>query len=174
MKKYIGFFLGILMLWQIIGLFSYFEISQLKIRKEIKQVIKHSVPKDQLKVMYFSREEQKNLIWIKSHEFKYKGRMYDVIERTVTSDGIIFRCIDDVQETRLFEKLNQAISYNLGHRSDNHPLNQWMKFSQTLFLLENTATSVFTSFLRKEMPIFYYQNLHKDWCKLPQAPPPEV
>jgi hypothetical protein len=173
-KKYIGFFLGLLMLWQIIGLFSYFEISQYKIRKEIKQVIKHSVPKDQLKVLYFSREEQKHIVWIKSHEFKYQGRLYDVIKRTITFEGIIFRCIDDVQETRLFEKLNQATSFNLGHGSDNNPLNQWMRFSQTLFLLENTDTSVLTSFLRKEEHIFYYQNLHKEWCKLPHSPPPEV
>ena len=174
MKKYIGFFLGLLMLWQLIGLFSYFEISQLKIRKEIKQAIKHSVPKDQLKVLYFSREEQKHIVWIKSHEFKYNGRLYDVIKRTITSEGITFRCIDDVQETKLFEKLNQATSYNLGHRSDNNPLNQWMKFSQTLFLLENTATTVLNSFLRKESPIFYYHNLHTEWCMLPHSPPPEV
>lgn len=174
MKKYIGFFLGLLMLWQLVGLFSYFEISQLKIRKEIKQAIKHSVPKDQLKVLYFSREEQKHIVWIKSHEFKYNGRLYDVIKRIITSEGITFRCIDDVQETKLFEKLNQATSYNLGHRPDNNPLNQWMKFSQTLFLLENTATSVLTSFRTKEEHNFNYQNLHTEWCKLPQAPPPEV
>jgi len=173
-KKIIAIFIGFLMLWQIVGFFSYFKITQFKIRKEIKQVIKHSIPSNQLKVLYFSKEEEKQLIWIKSHEFKYNGRLYDVIHRTNNSDGVIFRCIDDRQETKLFEKLSQATSYNLGNRSDKNPLNQWMRFSQTLFLLENSASSVNTYFCKKEEHIFNYQHLHTDWCKLPQAPPPRV
>jgi len=173
-KKLIAIFIGFLMLWQIVGFYSYFKITQFKIRKEIKQVIKHSVPSNQLKVLCFSLEEQKNLIWIKSHEFKYNGRFYDVIQRIETSSGITFHCIDDRQETKLFERLTQATSYNLGHRSENNPLNQWMRFSQTLFLLENTASSIVSSFCTKEVHVFTYQNLHTEWCKLPQAPPPEV
>lgn len=162
------------MLWQIVGFFSYFKITQIKIRKEIKQVIKHSLPSNQLKVLYFSKEEEKKIIWIKSHEFKYNGRLYDVIQRTNNSKGVIFHCLDDRQETKLFEKLNQTTSFNLVNRSDKNPLNQWMRFSQTLFLLENTDNAVFTSFSSEEVHIFNYPHLHTEWCTLPQAPPPQV
>ena len=162
------------MLWQIVGFLSYFKITQIKIRKEIKQVIKHNIPSNQLKVLYFSKEEEKQLIWIKSHEFKYNGRLYDVIKRTTNSEGVMFQCIDDRQETKLFERLSQATSYNLGHRSDNNPLSQWMRFSQTFFLLENTASSVNSYLCNKEEHIFNFQQLHTEWCKLPQAPPPRV
>lgn len=162
------------MLWQIIGFFSYFEFSQYKIRKEIKQVIKYSLPSNQLKVLCFSEEGEKKIIWINSHEFRYKGRLYDVIHKTSLSEGVIFRCIDDRQETKLFEKLNQTTAFNLGNRSDKNPLNHWMRFSQTLFLLENTVSCVVNSFCTKEEHIFNYQHLHTEWCKLPQAPPPRV
>ena len=162
------------MLWQIVGFFSYFEISQFKIRKEIKKVIKHSVPSNQLKVLCFSKLEQQKIVWINSHEFRYNGRLYDVIHKKSLSGGVIFRCLDDRQETKLFEKLNQTTSFNLVNRSDKNPLNHWMRFSQTLFLLENTDNTAFASFRAEEEHIFNYQHLHTDWCKLPQAPPPRV
>lgn len=120
--------------WQVVGFFTYFEWEHYHIRKDIKRAMKHSVPENQLKNFEFTNKEIKNLTWIKSNEFKLNGRYYDVIKRIPTKSGFHFKCIDDVQETALFQKLDESTAVNLNNSSSSSPLKHWLKLLKTPFV----------------------------------------
>ncbi len=122
--------------WQIIGLFSYFEWAHYHIRQDIKSTLKQSVPENQLKYFHFTNNEIKNLTWIKSNEFKLNGRYYDVIKRIPTKSGFHFKCIDDFQETELFQKLEESTAINLNNSSSSSPLKHWLKLLKTPFVTD--------------------------------------
>jgi len=123
-------------IWQIVGFFTYFEWEHYHIRKDIKRALKHSVPENQLKNFDFTNKEIKNLTWIKSNEFKLNGRFYDVIERTPTKNGFHFKCIDDFQETELFQKLEEFTAINMNNSSSSSPLKHWLKLLKTPFVTD--------------------------------------
>lgn len=60
-------------------------------------------------------EESKHLYWENENEFRYKGEMYDVIEKKAGNSTVIIRCISDKKETRLlndYQKHNKQHSHN--------------------------------------------------------------
>lgn len=126
-RKFLLFgFLSIL-LYQLIGFFSFVEIEHYLIRKEIKRAIKSSVPENQLIKFHFTSKESKKLNWVKAHEFRLNGRFYDVVHKTKRNGIWYFKCIDDKQETVLFEKLAFATAENLANAPDKHPIHGWLK-----------------------------------------------
>jgi hypothetical protein len=130
--------------WQIVGFFTYFEWEHYHIRKDIKRALKHSVPENQLKNFDFTNKEIKNLTWIKSNEFKLDGRFYDVISKKKTKTGYHFKCINDHQETELFQKIEESTAVNLNNSSSSSPLKHWLKLLKTPFV---------TDFKFVEMPV---------------------
>jgi len=120
-------FLG-LMCYHLIGFFTYFEWKRYHVRKEVKHIIKHSVPETQLVHFHFTHHELHQLKWVKSHEFILNGHYYDVIHKKQDSNGCFFQCIRDDQETQLFAQLSSMTSFNLSHSGEQHPVNVWFKF----------------------------------------------
>ena len=122
--------------WQIVGFFTYFEWEHYQIRKDIKRALKQSVPESQLKEFDFTNKEIKNLTWIKSHEFKLNNHFYDVVEKTQTKNGFHLKCIDDSKESALFQRLEESTAYNLSNSSPSSPLKNWIKLLKTPLELE--------------------------------------
>ena len=63
----------------------------------------------------FSVEESKQLYWENSHEFRYNGEMYDVIEKKSGKAQIIIRCVSNTKETALlneYQKNNKRNASN--------------------------------------------------------------
>lgn len=116
-----------LLCYQIIGFFTFIEIEHYFIRKEIKRAIKQAVPENQLIHFHFTQKESQKLNWVKSHEFRLNGRFYDVVHKKMTNGIWHFKCIDDIQETVLFEKLAFATAENLVNSPDQHPIHGWLK-----------------------------------------------
>lgn len=148
--------------WQIIGFYSYFEWEHFNVRKNIKCALKQSVPESQLKSFYFTTQEIKNLTWIKSNEFKLNGRFYDVIERIPTERGFHFKCIDDFQETKLFQRLEESTVINLNNSTSSSPLKHWLKLLKTPFVadFECTKMSEIESFTGLISVIFCYKEIY--------------
>ena len=146
--------------WQIVGFFTYFEWEHYHIRKDIKRALNHSVPENQLKEFDFTANEMKKLTWIKAHEFKLNNHFYDVIERTHTRKGYHLKCIDDVQETELFQRLDESTAFNLSHSSSSSPLKYWLKLLKTPYDSDFFAIQVSNGFtiVETRLMIFFYNS----------------
>jgi hypothetical protein len=62
-----------------------------------------------------STKETSQLHWEDENEFRYQGKMYDVLEKKCKGNQILFRCIADEKETALlheYQKNNKQSSSN--------------------------------------------------------------
>lgn len=108
-------FLGVF-LFNLAGYLLVFKSFQYLIRREIKQQIKMSVPEDQLEKITFSKNEK--ILWVKADkEFIYKENMYDVVRTEQTKDKIIFYCIHDFKETKLFAGIDNVVKSQMNGNS---------------------------------------------------------
>jgi hypothetical protein len=126
-RKFILFGFIALLLYQLIGFFTFIEVEHYLIRKDIKTAIKESVPENQLISFHFTNKESKKLRWIKPNEFQLLGRFYDVIKKKKRNGVWYFQCIDDRQETALFKKLDFATASNLVNSPYQNPVHGWLK-----------------------------------------------
>ncbi len=164
-----------LLTYQFVGFFTFVEIEHYFIRKEIKKAIKLSVPENQLIKFHFTAKESQKLNWVKPHEFRLNGRFYDVVHKHKVNGIWYFQCIDDRQETALFEKLDFATADNLVNSSEQHPIHGWVKLMNEP--MEPIQAFVFTYHdLNGYYPQvqFPYLNLYLTRVRSIVAPPPEV
>lgn len=127
MRKFFLFGFIALLIYQFVGFFTFVELEHYFIRKQIKKAIKLSVPENQLIQFHFTTKESQKLNWVKPHEFRLNGRFYDVVHKHKSNGVWFFQCIDDRQETVLFEKLDFATANNLVNSSEQHPVHGWLK-----------------------------------------------
>jgi hypothetical protein len=145
------------------------------IRKDIKRALKQSVPENQLKNFDFTNKEIKNLTWIKSNEFKLNGKYYDVISKKKTKTGYHFKCIDDHQETELFQKLEESTAVNLNNSSSSSPLKHWLKLLKTPFVFnEMGLRPIVCHISSRESSNFKYHFSIKGISQIPAYLPPKV
>jgi hypothetical protein len=164
-----------LLTYQFVGFFTFVEIEHYFIRKEIKKAIKLSVPENQLIKFQFTAKESQKLNWVKPHEFRLNGRFYDVVHKHKVNGIWYFKCIDDRQETALFEKLDFATADNLVNSSGQHPIHGWLKLMNEP--MEPIQAFVFSYHdLNGYHPQvqFPYLNLYLTRVGSILAPPPEV
>ena len=126
-RKFILLSFVALLTYQFVGFFTFVEIEHFLIRKQIKKAIKLSVPENQLIHFHFTSKESQSLQWVKPHEFRLNGRFYDVIHKSKVKGIWYFKCIDDIQETTLFQKLDSYTAFNLVSNAPNHPVHGWLK-----------------------------------------------
>lgn len=159
MRRIFSILVLLIITWQIVGFFTYFELEHYHIRKDIKRALKQTVPENQLKNFDFTKKEVKNLTWIKSNEFKLNGRFYDVVERTSTKNGFHFKCIDDFQETQLFQNLEESTAYNLSNSSSSSPLKHWLKLLKTPYDSDFFTIRIGNSFnlVEDSLMVFFYK-----------------
>ncbi len=175
MRKFLLLGFIALLTYQFVGFFTFVEIEHYFISKEIKKAIKLSVPENQLIKFHFTAKESQKLNWVKPHEFRLNGRFYDVVHKHKVNGIWYFQCIDDRQETALFEKLDFATADNLVNSSEQHPIHGWVKLMNEP--MEPIQAFVFTYHdLNGYYPQvqFPYLNLYLTRVRSIVAPPPEV
>jgi hypothetical protein len=115
LKRLTSGLLVCLFLYSSSGFYLNFRYSLQQIRKEIKTRIKQSVPENELITLSFntSSSDYANIEWIEGHEFRYRGCMYDIVQRFEDgSETIVFKCINDTQEEKLFQHLDELVVAN--------------------------------------------------------------
>ena len=127
MRKLLQYGFLLLFAYQLVGFFAFFEIEHYLVRKQIKKAIKLSVPENQLIRFHFSEKEVAQLHWVKAHEFRLNGRFYDVVHKSKNKGIWYYQCINDIQETQLFERLGSATAQNLSDTPPAHPMKSWLK-----------------------------------------------
>jgi hypothetical protein len=164
-----------LLTYQFVGFFTFVEIEHFLIRKQIKKAIKLSVPENQLIDFHFTLKESKKLKWLKPHEFELNGRLYDVVRKTKSRGIWYFHCIDDIQETKLFKKLNSAVAVNLVSSSEQHPVHGWLKLMNEPMEPLQAFQLTFDVFDKNNSQVQKsYLNLYLTRAYSVSTPPPEV
>ena len=83
------------------------------VRQEIKALLKQGVPEGELHVLIIPKsvEFDPNSSFQRIHEgeFRYEGKMYDIVRRELRGDTTVYYCVNDVQEEKLFADLDEQI-----------------------------------------------------------------
>lgn len=150
----------ILLISMIFGLSGYmgvFKFRQYKVRKEIKALLKNSVP-DSLKISFTLAEisaDPSQITWMHEKEFRYKNEMYDIISRIITDKGVVLTCIKDVKESGLFAELDATLETQMNKDPYHHnSKSQWLKLFQSLHFQTFESHSVLYNCLTEHH--FYY------------------
>ena len=103
------------MLYSIVGIFINFSLEHRSIKKEIKRLLIHKLPDEELSLIMISKANSGELRWMKKDkEFRYKGNMYDVVRSEQKGDTTYYRCFNDTRETRLFAHLDKLVKDQTG------------------------------------------------------------
>jgi len=90
-----------------------FKLERTAIRREIKERLEHSIPKEELCLIRFSTD--KKIDWKrKDKEFRYLGDMYDVVYKEYHAGVIHYYCIKDKEETKLLANLEKLVKEHTG------------------------------------------------------------
>ena len=176
MRKFLQYVFLLLFAYQLVGFFAFFEIEHYHVRKQIKNAIKLSVPENQLIRFHFTEKESAALHWVKAHEFRLNGRFYDVVHKTKSNGIWYYQCINDIQETQLFERLGSATAQNLSDTPPAHPMKYWLKvLNEPMEEISNESflnISSFPSHLTHELPNYHSLN-YLDPYLAHAFPPPD-
>ena len=153
---------------------SLFSLRRQEIRKEIKTRIKQGVPQAERTIVRLSDTEMQSsdFTWVKDHEFRYQGKMYDVLERKVIGDRTEFACILDEDETRLFKTLDEQIQSALNgdpvskqqnEKSQRFYRNLFYESSVFSWTIQHYKTSILTIQEKAPITLFVFAD----------SPPPE-
>lgn len=153
------------------GVLVLFKFEQGRIRKEIKRQIKRGVRDEDLFSIEVNAQNEHEFVWIKNHEFRYQGRLYDVVKTEPCNQGKIYWCINDIQEQQLFSHLDEWVK----KRSDKDNAGKSVASKLFKFLLYYFPSEV-AAYQPTQTPTFcrnwrYHFQL-KCNAEIPDGPPP--
>src|SRR5574339_567763 len=100
MRQFLGAFLLLVFVVNLIGIFIVFELQRMRIRNEVIQLLEQHAFAN--KIVVITPSKKTPLEWKNKNEFRYAGRMYDVVKKENNANGEpIFYCIADHKETEL-------------------------------------------------------------------------
>ncbi len=104
-----------------IGEYLVFKSIQFNIRRQIKTQIKASIPEEKLVwIAIATAQAPKAFQFLEKDEFRYHGKMYDIVKQEERGDSTYFLCIDDEKETALFANLQEAIQQEWCKNPQHH------------------------------------------------------
>lgn len=166
----------LLLMFQSTGYFLFFRVQQYQIRYEIKQQIQAGVPEAELVLLKISRciqENRNEFQRIHDHEFRYQGKMYDVVRQEQHGETLWFFCLCDEKETLLFARLDEQVKKEMknlpGNEKQRERLLQW---HNTLFFAENKTLSLIGPYCTDRSTLYYFHLTN--WEQPPDTPPPVI
>lgn len=105
---------------QITGYHLFFRYKQSDIKRAAKRKLRRGVDPALTEVFEFplasdSPEEMPE--WIDKHEFRFKGGMYDVIEKRTEGGRMIVRCLNDKKEKELISYYKDLVKKDFGEKA---------------------------------------------------------
>lgn len=143
-----------------------------QVRKAVKQTIVAGLSDADLVQFRFSRGQAAALDWEHSHEFSYRGQMYDVVRSEARGDSLFYWCWWDRAETALNRQLRQLSALAWGQNPDlpQREAHFW-QFLRSL----STPASGWTLKAPWPVPLVFNTYYHSSASRLantPPAPPP--
>jgi hypothetical protein len=106
----------LVMINNLAGFYFAFYSQQNIIKKEVKGLLKSSLNESELVKLQFdiNSDEYLKLQWLDEHEFRYHGRMFDIIRVEMgDKNHLTFYCINDIKEEQLFADLKEHVSNHI-------------------------------------------------------------
>ncbi len=142
------------------------------IQKDIKRLIKKNLNPADIEFLEISKTEinDKSVFqWIHSKEFRYRGAMYDIIDKNATIENggsFIFKVINDIKEEQLVSNFVKSLTGS--------------PFSGLLQKIKNFAFDAVNYFITNNLLIFYPKiqkiNLAENYISFEsdiESPPPK-
>ncbi len=165
------------MLFQAAGHFFIFRIQQHKIRQEIEQQIKAGVSEAELVLLKIPKtlEEKPHSTFQRIHkrEFRYDGKMYDIVRQESHGDTTWYYCLPDEKETQLFANLDELVKQDMaGDPQHRKQIDELLRLLGALYCSHKTDGFFIFSNEQKAATFFFF-NL-TTWDFPPSTPPPEA
>ncbi len=118
--------------------------------------------------------ESKEFRWIKPHEFRYRGKMYDIVSSKMI-DGIRHvQCYHDVKEEKLIASYTRLLLGSHKNGEDQHTIAiRQMLDKLNVQIFENKTFLLINNPLYFSDDFTLYINNYKSRCLSPKPPPPE-
>lgn len=176
MKKLTAIVLFACLLFPFVGSYFLLKHEQKMVKRAVKHKIIEGIDRSELVYMKFSLADSKNkLDWKHSKEFKYKGEMYDIVEKEIQGDSIAYWLWWDHEETALYQKLNLLLAgindYDANNQKDNSKKNIW-NFAKKLYSKNAQTTNLEDIAIvlnQGQMP--YLKNWNSIYIETPNPPP---
>lgn len=175
MRKLVSIFLLALFLFASIGGITGMLLLQYRQKARMEAMIHSHSHHELVTRLLLSKNQLASLVWEKpDREFRYQGKMYDVIRSKRHPDGSIeYECYRDDKETAITDALIQHI--NPGHDSSSNDRNmavQVFRFFSSLYYHPDIEISPAEN--KPMAPSFSYVNLYIPINPVSQDRPPEL
>lgn len=159
----------------IIGTYGWLSFQQYQTKKAVKRKLKHSISKDQLVRLAFTKQQaEQELYWEHSKEFEYRGEMYDVVSTEQHGDSTIYLCWWDNEETELNQQLAELVEDVLN--TDTERSKQKKKLLNFLKALYHSPINGFV--VKQIVADLHYTNTYfvnyYNIQNAPPSPPPKL
>lgn len=120
-NKIIALFISLLLLFNAAGFLLIFKIQQTVIQCKVTDEIEKHLSIDNLDVIVVDKVELENgnskLNWLKEgKEFKYNGKMYDIVSTKEIDGKLFLYCRNDSEEEELFNNICSLIKKNISNK----------------------------------------------------------
>ncbi len=175
MKKLAVFTLLSIFLFNTIGYYIAFKVSQSEARNEIKSKIKLGLPIQELVAITFDNSKIENIQWVeKNEEFYYNDILYDVVKIDETNPiATIFYCISDEKEEALFANLDNHIKAHVASNENksNSASKKLIDHIVKIYFTQPFDFYFYTATLQNKFPILKL-NYRSEYSEI-NSPPPE-
>lgn len=117
MRRFVVILFLFLYFYNTVGYLALIAVLQYRVRTEVKELLKHSVPDSALITLAFPTHSLRSsdvLQWLDDHEFRYGKNLYDVVRSFTRGDTTYFVCLNDTQEELLLEHLDDHVQRQMG------------------------------------------------------------
>lgn len=177
MRSVVATVLLLSMLFQAAGYLFVFKIQQYQIRQEIKQQIKAGVPEAELVLLKIPKtlEEKPHPTFqrIDKREFRYDGKMYDIVRQEGHGDTTWYYCLSDEKETQLFANLDELVEQDMTENPQHRKQIDALLYLLGALYCSHKTEDIFIFSNEQSVATLFFFSL-KTWDFLPSTPPPEA
>lgn len=175
MRKIVSIVLLLIFVYNPIGYVIVFKVLQNQVRHEIKQKIKQSVPDNELIIIAVPFDDDHCLMWTKPNkEFRFKGEMYDVVKIESRGNQILYFCIHDFKESKLFAEIDHHIHNHIANNPNHRKRTNYLNKKVITDYISQTLLANSYSFNSKNLPFKKYINLYHSISMEIPYPPPKI
>lgn len=98
-----------LFLYNLVGFYPAYTWRQHQFRKQAERQRRIQLPDQALVRIQVARLGRAELHWQESHEFRWRGQLYDVVRQHATADSITYFCWHDRGEEKLLAGLQKHV-----------------------------------------------------------------
>lgn len=172
-SKIIAFSFLLLLLAPAFGLYIWLELQKELTRHQVKEMLEAGLEEEALTLFKFTAEGSEQLGWEHSKEFKFEGRMYDVVRQEEHGDTTYYWCWEDHKESEIYRQMDRLIKVVQKTDPDRKDRqDRLFNFYKNLFCSDVGPNSVALNL--NEIKIYPERLIPpKDFHSPPTSPPPQ-